>query len=78
VGNQVKDIFLQVGGGTGDRVNLSLANHLGQGNSQLGRTHGAGQRDQHFASLVDVVSVSLGCRQRLARIEVAKMSLHEL
>jgi hypothetical protein len=49
VGHQVHHVFFQVGTGTADDIDFTLADHFGQGDAQFRRTHRAGQGHHHFA-----------------------------
>ena len=60
VGHQVEDVLLEVGAGAADGVHLVLADHLGERQAELGRAHGAGERHQHLAALVEVAHVGIG------------------
>jgi hypothetical protein len=50
VGHEVEDVFLQIGAGAADAVNLVLADHLGQRKAQLRRAHGAADGDEHLSA----------------------------
>ena len=58
-------------------MHFALANHLGERQAQLGCAHGAGQRDEHPAALVDKAHVALGGVDERRRVEVAIVVLDE-
>ena len=60
VGDEVKYVLLEVGAGADDGVHLAFANHVREGNAELGRGHGPGEGDHHFATGLEVILVALG------------------
>ena len=78
VRDQVVHVLFQIGPGAANPVDFALANHLGQGEAQLGGTHGARDRDQHFASLIQVVPITLCSIFQRRCIEVPEMMRDEL
>ena len=50
VRDEIEDVFLEIGAGAADAVNLVLADHLGERKAELGGAHGAAEGDEHFAA----------------------------
>ena len=77
VRDQVEDVFLQVGTGAADGVNLALADHLGERQAQFGRAHGAGEGHEHLPALVEVAHVSIGRIDERHGVEMPVMVMDE-
>ena len=60
VRDEVEDVLLEIRARAADRVDLAAADHLGERQAELGRAHGAGERDEHLAAAVDVLHVGIG------------------
>ncbi len=71
VGDEVEDVLLEVGAGADDGVDLVLADHLGEGEAELGGGHGAGEGDEHLAAGLQVGLVALGGVDEGGGVEVA-------
>ena len=76
VGHQVKNILFQVGAGADDEVHLILADHLGEGEAQLGGAHGPRQGDHHPPPLGQVDPVAFRGIHQGRGVEVPEMMLH--
>ncbi len=50
VGDEVEDVFFEIRAGAADAVDLVLADHFGQRDTEFGGAHGAGKGDEHFAA----------------------------
>ena len=74
----VEEIFLEVGAGAADTVNLPLADHLRQGHAELRRAHGARERDQHLAAGVEVLHVGLRRVDERRAVEVPVVVPNEI
>jgi len=70
VGDEVEDVFLKIGSGTRDAVNLVLADHLGEGKSQLCRAHGAANGDEHLSARGEMGVIALGGIDQCGGIEM--------
>src|ERR1019366_9896732 len=59
MGDEVEDVFLEIGPGAADAVNLVLADHLGERQTQLRGAHGSADGDKHLSagSQQSVVSI---------------------
>ena len=77
VRDQVENVFFEVGAGPADRVNLLLADHLGERQTEFGRAHRAGQRHEHLPALVEVAPVSIGRVDERPGVEVPVMVTNE-
>ncbi len=71
VRHQIEDVLLEVGAGAADAVDLSLADHFGQRQPDLGGGHGARQRQEHPAAVVDVLDIAPGGVDQSGGVEVA-------
>ena len=71
VGDEVEDVFFEVGAGADDGVDFVLADHLGEGEAELGGGHGAGEGDEHLAAGLEVGLVAFGGVEQGGRVEVA-------
>ena len=59
-------------------LELVLAYHLGEGDSQFGRTHGSGHCQHHFPALLHVLVISLCGIYKRRRVEMTEMVRNEL
>ena len=71
VRDEVEDVFLQIGAGAADAVNLVLADHLGQRKAQLRGAHGAADGDEHLPARSQQGVVGLGCVDQRGGVEMA-------
>ena len=78
MGDEIEDIFLEVGAGADDSVDLVLADHLGEGDAELGGGHGAGEGDEHLATGGEVGLVALGGVEQGGSVKVAVVKSDEL
>ncbi len=77
VRHEVEDVFLEVGAGAADGVHLSLANHLGERDSQLRRAHRACERHHHRSTRLEVGDVGERGVVERRGVEVAVVALDE-
>ena len=56
--DQIVDILLEIRSSTTDRMNLILSDHFCQREPQFCRAHCSSQRDQHPATISDMLSIS--------------------
>ena len=78
VGDEIEDVFFEVGAGADDAVDFSLADHFSEGNAQLGRAHGASEGHEHDAALIEVARVGFRGVFECGGIEVAVVEIDEL
>ena len=78
VGDEVEDVFLEVGAGADDAVDFSLADHFGEGDAEFGGAHGAGEGHEHDAAGVEVAGVGFGGVLEGGGVEVAVVEVDEL
>jgi hypothetical protein len=78
VRHQVHEVFLQIGAGTRDDVDLPLTDHLGEGDADLGCAHRTGQRDEHLAPFREVTLVPYRRVHQGGGVEVPVMMEEEL
>ncbi len=71
VSDEVEDVFLEIGAGAADAVNLVLADHLGEREAELGGAHGAADGDEHFAAGGEVLVVAFGRVNQRGGVEMA-------
>ena len=77
VGDEVEDIFFQVGTRAADRMHFAGADHLRERDAELRRAHGPGHRQQHRAAAVDVPDVRVGRVFQNGGVEVQEMTIDE-
>jgi hypothetical protein len=77
MGYEIEDIFLKVGACAADAVDLILADHFGQREAKLGGAHGAGDGDEHLATLREVFVVCFSGVNEGSGIEMAIVVLDE-
>ena len=77
VRHEVEDVLLEIGAGAADGVDLVLADHLGEREAELGGAHGAGERHQHLAALLEVAPVGVGRVDERRGVEVPVMVMDE-
>ncbi len=78
MGDQIEDILFEVGAGAADAVYFVVANHLCKRFAEFRRTHRASKRHEHFAALIEVVPIGLGCIKERRRIEVPIVGANEV
>ena len=76
--HQVEDVLLQIGSCANDAMDFSLTNHLGEGNAQLSRAHGACKCHQHDAALIQMAGVGFSGILESSSVEVAVVKVDEL
>ena len=57
--DEVEDVLLEIRARAADRVHLVAADHLGERQAELGRAHGARERDEHLPAAVEVLHVGI-------------------
>src|SRR5690625_150701 len=57
VRDEVEDILLEISTSTGDRMDLSLTDHLGEGDAELSGTHRTSYCKDHLPATIDMVTV---------------------
>jgi hypothetical protein len=77
VRDQIKNVFFEVVRRTRHGVDFVLANHVGQREPDLGRTHRAAHREEHFFALAQVLAPALGRVNNGRGIEVPVVVLEE-
>jgi len=78
VRDEVEDVLFEIGAGADDAVDLVLADHLGEGDAELGGGHGATEGDEHLAAGLQVGLVALGGVEQGGSIEVMVVLRDEL
>ena len=78
VGDEVHDVFFEVGAGAGDDLHFVLADHFGQRDAEFGGTHRTAEGDHHFTPCLHVGFVSFGGVDQRSRVEVAVVVRNEL
>jgi hypothetical protein len=76
--HEVEDVFLEVGAGAADGVDLALPDHLGQRDAELRRAHRAGERQEHHAALIEMAGPGFGRVPHGGGVEVAVVAVDEL
>jgi hypothetical protein len=71
VGDEIKNILLEVCAGTDDQVHLIATDHLRQRNAELGGRHRACERHQHLTAGGKVCVVPLRCVEQRGGVKVA-------
>jgi hypothetical protein len=77
-GHEVKEIFFQIRSGAGDGMDLVLANHFRQGNTQLSRAHRSGEGDHHLPASLKMRDVGLSRVLQDGGVEVPVMAINKL
>ena len=78
VGDEVEDILFEIRSGAGNDANLVAADHFGEGEPEFPCAHGPGQRDEHFAAVVDELTVAIRGIDERGGVEVAVMVTDEV
>ena len=73
VSDQVKNVFLKIRAGANDGVDLVLANHFSERDTEFGGGHRPSERDEHLAAGFEVSLVTLGSVEKRGRVKVAVM-----
>ena len=76
--DEIENVLLEIRARADDAVDFSLTDHLGEGNSQLGRAHRTGEGHEHDATRVEVACVGFGRIFQRSGIEVAVVEIDEL
>ena len=74
---EIEEIFLQVCGGTGNRVYLACADHLGQGEPDFCRAHSSSHRKQHFSAVFQMGLVGTCGVDSFTGVEMPKVFIEE-
>jgi hypothetical protein len=78
VSDEVEDVLFKVRARAANCLHFVLANHLSERMPKLSRAHGACDRDQHFATLLQVSPIAFRGVLKRRRIEVSVMPRNEL
>lgn len=78
VGDEVHEVFLEVGSGAGDDGDFVLADHFGEGDAEFGGAHGPGEGDHHFSAFGEMTFVALGGIDEGGGVEMAVVVLDKL
>lgn len=78
MGHKIEDILLEVRAGAADRMDLVLADHLGEGKTEFRRAHRTRDREEHRAPFVEMGRVAMGGVLQRRSVEVAVVMLDEL
>jgi len=78
VGDEIEDVFFEIGAGGANGVDLVLANHFGERDAEFGGAHGAGHGQKHFSALIEVAAIGFGGVHDDGGVEVAEVALDEL
>jgi hypothetical protein len=77
VRDQIENILFQVGSGRANSVDLTLPDHLCEGQPQFRCAHRAREREEHLPSLGQVREIRFRCVHDYSRVEVTVVVLDE-
>ena len=78
VGHQIEDVLFEIGAGAGNDGDFVAADHFGEGEPEFPGAHRPGERDEHFAAVVDELAVTVGRIDQRGGVEVAIVVADEI